>query len=103
MTDAGAGRRVRVVRSGGFAGMRLERELDLDQLDDTDAESWRRLIDSPAVQEPARGERPHPDGFSYRVVSDADGVDVTLPEQQLGAEDRSLLERALRPGPPETS
>ena len=96
MTDASGSRRVLLVRSGGFAGMRLERELDLDQLDDTDAESWRRLIDSPAVREAATDERPQPDRFSYRVVSEADGVDVTLPEQQLGDEDRSLLERALR-------
>jgi len=107
VNPGGANRRVRVVRSGGIAGMRLEREVDLDQLDDDEADGWRRLLDSPAVRAHARGDdagptggaapsRPRPDGFGYRLVSEDDQLDVTLPEHDLPEDARRLLERALR-------
>ncbi len=92
----GGNRRVRVVRSGGIAGMRAEREVDLDQLDDAEAGAWRRLLDSPEVRQPNASERPRPDGFGYRLVSEDDGLDITVPEQQLPDEARQLLERAVR-------
>lgn len=92
----GGSRRVRVVRSGGIAGMRVEREVDLDQLDHDEADAWRRLLESPEVRRPQATERARPDGFGYRLVSEDDGLDVTVPEQQLPEDARSLLERAVK-------
>ncbi len=95
-TDAGGGHLVRVVRSGGIAGMKREGQVDLDRLDAGEADEWRRLLASPVVREPAAGGRARPDGYGYRVVCESDDVDVTLPEQQLAEGDRALLERTLR-------
>lgn len=97
--SGGRGRRVRVVRTGGITGMRLEREVDLDRLDQGEAAAWRGLLAAaPAVRAPKTPERARPDGFGYRIISDDDGIDVTVPEQQLPAGGRELLERTLRRG-----
>ena len=85
-------RRLRVSRSGGFAGLRQQREVDLD--DGTPrAAALAELVASGrlgATVTPAQ-----PDRFVYLVRGD--GVDVEVHEQDLSDDDRDLLESALRP------
>jgi len=85
-------RHVRVSRSGGFAGIRREREVDLDD-GSPRAEAWSDLLDSGRLLYQAHS--PEADRFVYRVISD-DGTDLTVHEQDLDDDDRSLLEETLR-------
>ncbi len=88
---------VSVTRSGGVTGMRVQRAVDLDAVDTDEAAAWWRLLSDDAVRRPATPARAVPDGYVYRLSYAADGLDVELPEQQLPAEHRALLARAVRP------
>jgi hypothetical protein len=89
-------RTVTVTRSGGFAGMRAEHTVDLETVDTQQAEAWRRLLADDVLRLLPRAERPRPDGYVYRLVCEADDLDVTLPEHKLPAEHRALLDQTLR-------
>ena len=71
-------RTVTVTRSGGFAGMRAEHTVDLETVDTQQAEAWRRLLADDVLRLLPRAERPRPDGYVYRLVCEADDLDVTL-------------------------
>ncbi len=84
-------RRLRVTRSGGFAGLRRERDVDID--DGTPAtEGLRALLDSGRLRTAGAGQ---PDRFVYRITDDAD-LDVTVQEEDLSDDDRAVLDDALR-------
>ncbi|HLK94668.1 MAG TPA: protealysin inhibitor emfourin [Nocardioidaceae bacterium] len=85
-------RHVRVSRSGGQAGFRREREVDLDD-GSPRAEAWADLLDSGRLLD--ADDVPEPDRFVYRVTAD-DGTDLVVHEQDLDADDRDLLEQTLR-------
>ena len=70
--------RVQVVRSGGFAGRVLRWEVDLDALPTDTANEVRALLD----EAPQWGEQSAAvaDGFRWRVLSDAPGLDVAFGE-----------------------
>lgn len=89
---------VSVTRSGGMTGMRVQRTVDLDAVDADEAAAWRRLLADDAVRRPATPARAVPDGYVYQLACEADDLDVTVAEQQLPAEHRTLLARAVRPG-----
>jgi hypothetical protein len=86
---------VLVERSGGFAGLRTSRDVDLRSLPSEDADQWRALIGSPLLQE-LSPEPPQPDRYVYRVACPPVGLDVTAAEQQLPGHVRDLFERTLR-------
>ncbi|CAN5892616.1 hypothetical protein BH20ACT6_BH20ACT6_13900 [soil metagenome] len=90
--------RINVIRTGGVTGMRVQRTVDLDAVDVDEAAAWRRLLAADAVRQPSVPERPVPDGYVYRLACEAVDLDVAVPEQQLPAEHRALLARAVRPG-----
>jgi emfourin len=96
VTDVPAGR-VEVTRSGGFAGLTVRGEVDLERLEEPERSVWewalRDGLPGLAAHEPA------PDRFVYRVSSAASGLDVTVGEHELPEDLRTLLERAVRPGP----
>jgi Zn-dependent metalloprotease len=84
-----------VERSGGLAGLRTCREVDLRTLPDDDAAEWRRLLSSPLLHE--LGSQPaQPDRYVYRVCWPPARVDVTAAEPQLPGDVRNLIERTLR-------
>jgi hypothetical protein len=85
-------RHVRVSRSGGQAGIRREREVDLDD-GSPRAEAWSDLLDSGRLLD--ADDAPEADRFVYRVTAD-DGTDLVVHEQDLDADDRDLLEQTLR-------
>lgn len=84
-----------VERTGGVAGMRRTRDVDLRTLPSEDAEQWRALLGSPLLQQ-LSPEPPQPDRYVYRVCCAPAGVDVTAAEQQLPGHVLELFERTLR-------
>jgi hypothetical protein len=87
--------RLHLERTGGFAGMRVDRQVDLDALDPADATAWRSLLSSPLLRD-LTDEPPQPDRFVYRLTHEGAGIDVVAAEQQLPDDVRELLERTLR-------
>jgi hypothetical protein len=88
---------LKVVRSGGFAGLRASGELD------TSAEP-----DSERLEQVARGldgarlgsGRPQPDRYVYRLqvhaTPEAEPTELTVAEQDLDADTAWLLDRVLQ-------
>ena len=89
---------VRVTRSGGFAGLTLSGEVDLDQLAGPDLATWQTALRQGFT--PLAGHQPAPDRFVYRVHSEQTGLDVTVGDHELPDDLRSLLDQAVRPSPP---
>ena len=88
---------VLVTRSGGFAGLTLRGEVDLDRLADPDLSAWQSALRDGLRTLPAH--EPAPDRMVYRVRSEPAGLDVTVGDHELPEELRLLLERAVRPRP----
>jgi Zn-dependent metalloprotease len=86
--------RVVVERSGGFAGLRTSRDVELQSLPQQEAEAWRQLLESPLLFE-LSPEQPQPDRYVYRVCCQPVGLDVTAAEQQLPGHVRELFDRTL--------
>lgn len=89
---------VLVRRTGGFAGTTREGRVRLDELADQDAHAWAELLTGPELRAAAaRAERARgADSFWYSVWCVAPPMDVEVPEQELDADTRDLLERAVR-------
>ena len=71
-----------VQRTGGFAGLRLEREIELESLPREQSEQWQALLRSGlllALPEPQSA----PDRYVYRVCCPAVDLDVRAGEQHL--------------------
>ena len=83
-----------VQRTGGFAGLRLERELDLESLPTEQSEQWQRLLGSGLLRALPEAE-PAPDRFVYRVRCPAVDLDVRAGEQQLPQAVRETFEQTL--------
>jgi Zn-dependent metalloprotease len=84
-----------VERTGGFAGLRACRDVDLGELPSDEADAWRRLLGSPLLHELAT-QPPGADRYVYRVACPPVGLDVTAGEGQLPGHVLELLERTLR-------
>jgi hypothetical protein len=97
MTDPPAGL-VQVTRSGGFAGLTLRGDVDLDQLPEPDRAAWDAAFNETLTELP--GHEPVPDRYVYRVARPAVGFEVTVGEQELPDAVRALLDRAVLPPPP---
>ncbi len=93
----GAGVRVLLRRTGGFAGLVRERRVALGELPERDAKDWQHLLAAPTLQRIAAStEGTHPDAYTYSVVCDEAGCDVTIQEPHLPEAIHSLFERTLR-------
>ncbi|SEB66919.1 Thermolysin metallopeptidase, catalytic domain [Nocardioides exalbidus] len=91
-TDRPAGR-LRVERSGGFAGRTESAEVDLDGEDD----DVRGLVSRAVLGSSTKATPPKPDMFVYTFT--LDGHDpVRVPEQLLSESQAQLARRFLRPG-----
>ncbi|WP_349898335.1 protealysin inhibitor emfourin [Parafrigoribacterium soli] len=80
--------KIRVVRSGGIAGLSSHWEVTIDDRDDR--ESWLALLDRLPWQDVST-EQQQPDRYSYRI--ECSRHRVTLPEQQLTGPWRELVDR----------
>ncbi len=89
-TDA----RVRVRRTGGFAGLVLERTVTLQELPRRDVRSWQELIGGEHLRAMAAGDT-HPDAFCYDIVCSDPDLELSIPEPAMPEEVRLLFERTL--------
>lgn len=88
-------RRLVVRRTGGVAGMALQREVAWDALPDDDRARWQALLTSPQLR--AAADAPNrPDAFRYRVTCSDPEVDLDVAEHALPEETRKLFDRTLR-------
>ncbi|MBL3669431.1 hypothetical protein JL475_26290 [Streptomyces sp. M2CJ-2] len=86
--------RIQVTRTGGFAG--IERQAEVDTSGRADAPEWHALAESAVAS--GRGAPPAgvPDGFSYRIT--VDGRSVYCADPRLTEEQRTLISRVLKEG-----
>jgi hypothetical protein len=86
--------RIRVRRTGGFAG--IERRAEVDTSGRPDAHEWQTLAEE--VLASGRGTPPAgvPDGFGYEIT--VDGRTVYAADPRLSEAERELVSRALKEG-----
>ncbi|MEV6805487.1 protealysin inhibitor emfourin [Streptomyces sp. NPDC017248] len=86
--------RIRVRRTGGFAG--IERRAEVDTSDRPDAPEWQALAER--VLATGRGTPPAgvPDGFGYEIT--VDGRTVYTADPRLTDDERELVSRVLKEG-----
>ncbi|MEU4268283.1 protealysin inhibitor emfourin [Streptomyces sp. NPDC026092] len=85
--------RIRVRRTGGFAG--IERSAEVNTSGRPDAGEWDALA-ATVVQEGDGEVRGVPDGFSYEIT--VDGATVRCGDPRLTEAQRTLIERVLKEG-----
>ncbi|MEU9699830.1 protealysin inhibitor emfourin [Streptomyces sp. NPDC047981] len=85
--------RIRVRRTGGFAG--IERSAEVDTSGRPDAGEWAALA-ATVVREGDGDVRGGPDGFSYEIT--VDGETVRCCDPRLTEAQRALIERVLKEG-----
>jgi hypothetical protein len=83
---------ITVTRTGGFAGLRLERSVDTAQR--SDAPEWEELVRTANLASVPRPSKAQPDRFTYQV--NVDGRAVTVAEPDLNGPLHTLVERVLR-------
>jgi hypothetical protein len=84
--------KITVVRTGGLAGMRLEKSVDTATLDD--GTQLETLVESAGLTDAAAGEAPYADRFSYEISTD-DGRQLVVGESKLTAAQRGLVDRLM--------
>ncbi|MYW48369.1 protealysin inhibitor emfourin [Streptomyces sp. SID161] len=86
--------RIRVRRTGGFAG--IERRAEVDTSGRPDADEWQTLAGR--VLATGRGTPPAgvPDGFGYEIT--VDGRTVYAADPRLSDDERELVSRVLKEG-----
>ncbi|MEU6670713.1 protealysin inhibitor emfourin [Streptomyces sp. NPDC046727] len=86
--------RIRVRRTGGFAG--IERRAEVDTSGRPDAQEWQALAERALAS--GRGTPPAgvPDGFSYEIT--VDGRTVYAADPRLSEAQRELVSRVLKEG-----
>ena len=86
--------RIQVRRTGGFAG--IERQAEVDTAGRPDAGEWHALA-AQAVAD-GRGAPPQgvPDGFRYEIT--VDGRTVHAADPRLTSQQRELITRVLKEG-----
>jgi len=90
--------RIEVVRSGGFAGLRVERALDTALLPTTERERVERLVlEAGFFELPERAVSGLPDVIQYRVRIEADRREheVATDERAAGGALLALVQRVL--------
>ncbi|MFC8508347.1 protealysin inhibitor emfourin [Streptomyces sp. NPDC057411] len=86
--------RIRVVRTGGFAG--IEKSAEVETEGRPDDERMRALAHEALAAPPPPESRGVPDGFSYEIT--VDGRTVRWADPHLTAEQRELIQLVLKEG-----
>jgi hypothetical protein len=86
--------RIRVRRTGGFAGIERSAEVDTSGL--PDAHEWQALAEKALASGRATPPEGVPDGFSYEITVGARTVYAADP--RLTEEQRQLISRVLKEG-----
>ncbi|WP_137989389.1 protealysin inhibitor emfourin [Streptomyces vilmorinianum] len=85
--------RIRVRRTGGFAGIERSAEVDTSAL--PDAGEWQALADTVLTEGGVEG-RGVPDGFAYEIT--VDGETIHCADPRLTDAQRALITRVLKEG-----
>ncbi|MFJ2903160.1 protealysin inhibitor emfourin [Streptomyces sp. NPDC087212] len=86
--------RIRVRRTGGFAGIERSAEVDTSAL--PDAQEWRSLAERALSAGREASSAGVPDGFSYEIT--VDGRTVHAADPRLTDDQRELISRVLKEG-----
>ncbi|MEU9389450.1 protealysin inhibitor emfourin [Streptomyces sp. NPDC048324] len=86
--------RIRVRRTGGFAG--IERCAEVDTSGRPDAGEWQALAEKAMSAGRGRPSVGVPDGFNYEIT--VDGRTVYAADPRLSEEQRQLITRVLKEG-----
>jgi hypothetical protein len=86
--------RIRVRRTGGFAG--IERRAEVDTSGRPDAHEWQALAEKAVAAGRATPPVGVPDGFNYEIT--VDGRTVYAADPRLTEEQRQLISRVLKEG-----
>ncbi|GGS72805.1 MULTISPECIES: protealysin inhibitor emfourin [Streptomyces] len=86
--------RIRVRRTGGFAG--IERHAEVDTAGRPDAAEWHALAERAVAGGRSAPPAGVPDGFAYRIT--VDGRTVYAADPRLTEEQRRLVSRVLKEG-----
>ncbi|MEV0010262.1 protealysin inhibitor emfourin [Streptomyces sp. NPDC051840] len=86
--------RIRVSRTGGFAG--IAREGEIETSGRSDAAEWEALAHSVISAGPGGPSTPVPDGFRYRIT--VGGRTVECADPRLTPAQRTLISRVLQEG-----
>ncbi|QGV80713.1 protealysin inhibitor emfourin [Streptomyces ficellus] len=86
--------RIRVIRTGGFAGIERRAEVDTSKL--PDAPDWHALAEAALTGGHEKRPPGVPDGFAYEITVDDRTVHCTDPG--LTEAQRALVGRVLREG-----
>ncbi|MEU6404683.1 protealysin inhibitor emfourin [Streptomyces sp. NPDC046985] len=86
--------RIRVRRTGGFAGIERQAEVDVSAL--PDAPEWRALADKAVAAAQDTPPDGVPDGFRYEIT--VDGRTVYAADPRLTEEQRRLIAKVLGEG-----
>ncbi|MEU3844188.1 protealysin inhibitor emfourin [Streptomyces sp. NPDC028635] len=86
--------RIHVRRTGGFAG--IERQGEVDTAGRPDEAEWRSLAERALAAGRSTPPAGVPDGFGYRIT--VDGTTVYAADPHLTEEQRTLISRVLKEG-----
>ncbi|MER6730896.1 protealysin inhibitor emfourin [Streptomyces puniciscabiei] len=86
--------RIRVRRTGGFAG--IERRAEVDTSGRPDADAWHTLADRVLASGRSTPPAGVPDGFRYEIT--VDDRTVYAADPRLTEEQRELITRVLKEG-----
>ncbi|MFH8799639.1 protealysin inhibitor emfourin [Streptomyces sp. NPDC017936] len=86
--------RIRVRRTGGFAG--IERQAEVDTSEQPDAHEWHALAEQAVAAGRSVPPAGVPDGFRYEIT--VDGRTVYAADPRLTGEQRRLISRVLKEG-----
>ncbi|MFD4787660.1 protealysin inhibitor emfourin [Streptomyces sp. NPDC058459] len=86
--------RIQVRRTGGFAG--IERQAEVDTSGRADAAEWHTLADHVLTTAPDTPPTGVPDGFHYEIT--VDGRTVHAADPRLTDSQRELVSRVLKEG-----
>jgi hypothetical protein len=78
-----------VVRTGGFAGIRVTWQVRVDE--QPDRREWQQLVESLPWEHAPSSPPPEPDRYVYRITCEP--YEAVLPERQLEGPWRVLVER----------
>ncbi|MEU5090211.1 protealysin inhibitor emfourin [Streptomyces sp. NPDC021356] len=85
---------IRVRRTGGFAG--IERQAEVDTTDLPDAPEWHALAEKALAAGRSSAPAGVPDGFHYEIT--VDGRTVHAADPRLTEDQRALISRVLKEG-----
>jgi hypothetical protein len=94
-------KRIKFERTGGFAGIRIGADIDLDDLPEDQARELRELLDDvdfDELPEQLMSKKPMPDGFNYSITVETDKHKHTVHTTDGSAPDKMqpLLELLYR-------